>query len=159
MSVDEPSTVILRGTDQIEYKERQAAAELRPGMALEYADGDVLPHSTDGAGTPPRIAIERRARGMVADNSETAGTDRFDSYASGSTALYGQLDKGHQFWGLLAAGESVVDGDDLVSDGAGGYRALDTAGGDSADAPTVEAVETVDNSGGADYVRTRMEVK
>lgn len=159
MSPDTPSTVVLRGTDQIEYKERQAAEELRPGMNVEYADGDLQAHSTAGVGAGNRIVIERRARGMVADNPAVDGTDQFDSYAATETTLYGGLDKGHQYWGLLAAGESVTDGEPLVSDGDGGLRAVDGPGGESASDATVEAIEVVDNSGGAEYARVRVEVR
>lgn len=163
-----PDTVVLRGMDELEFDDNPGVGTIRPGMLLEREDNTVQPHSTDGGAAAPRFAVERGEFGMLADDTTTVPYEAsngivHDEYVDGETVWHAAFDKGQRVWGLLAPGEVVsATGDSrVVSDGAGGVRAIDTDGtapDDSAGVVVAEAVEDVDNSGGTEYVRVRLEV-
>lgn len=157
MSAKTPNTVVLRGVDELEYKERPANAEIRPGMLVERANDGVQPHATTDAFAKPMFAVERRYTGMLADDPDGLS----DTYSAGELTLFVNGDDGYQFYALLAAGEAVSDGTHLVSAGDGTLQAADYDGTapDTAPGSVVgQAIEAVDNAGGADPVRVRVEI-
>lgn len=159
-----PHTAILRGYDDLEYDDLPAAAEIRPGMLVERAGGEVQPHSTANGHAAPLFAVERRERGMLADDDGTifphglqTGVDN-SVYPAGETAVFAGFDKHHRVWGLIADGVAVAEDEPLVSNGDGTFRSIDEAGGETTENAIVRALEAVDNSGGTEPARVRLEV-
>jgi hypothetical protein len=150
----EPSTITLRGSDELEYRSAPASGEVRPGHLLEKSGQNVQVHSTAGAKTAPLIAIERRSVGMVADDPD----GEHDTYSDSESVLYVVPDSGYQFYGLLAGGETVAVGDQLVSAGDGTFRLLNSGNtGESHEDVIAEAAEAVDNSGSSSATRFRFQ--
>lgn len=144
-----PFGVIRYGRDEMvqhEHKLASGAADVEPGMLIERVDDGsgniaVQPHSSAGAIDEVYVAIEARGRGMSAlDSGYSDGGDSYVRYVKVS---------GGGINAKLAVGETVAIGDQLVSNGDGYFRALDTAGGDAADAGELEVASPVDNSGGS----------
>lgn len=165
-----PHTAILRGYDDLEFDDLPAAEEIRPGMLLERANGEVRPHSNDGGPAAPMFAVERRERGQLADDDGSIFPQELSTgvnnslYPPGDTVVFAGFDKLHRVWALLAPG-AVVEGDEesdtpdvLVSNGDGTFRPTDTAGGETDENAIVRALESVDNSGGTEPTRVRVEV-
>lgn len=158
-----PSTVVLRGQDELEYDTAPAAEAITPGMLLEQRGNSVGPHSTSGdQAAAPLIAIESRLFGMTADSPRA---DAFDTYNAGDNVWHAHFDTGHWAYGLLAPGETVdptsaTVENRVVSDGAGGFRVfdpVDTAANDDPSAILGEAIRTpVDNAAGTDYARFKV---
>ena len=149
-----PDKVLLRGQDQVEYKESPCeTAEIVPGMLCEQTGSGIAPHGTAGEAATPLFALVNFKHSMTME----------DAYAVGDLVWAGKGDKGHQFYGLLADGQTIdVSGGrvPLVSNGAGRLRAINTDGatGETADNTILEAIESVDNAGGAND-RIRVEVR
>lgn len=141
-------TILLNETDGIEYQTRGASAAITPGELVEYdgADG-AQAHSTDGGVAKPRFALEADRWGKTIDDDILADEE--------VTIAHGK--PGTRFYAFLAAGENVAADDALVSAGNGALRAYDEAGGDTGGNIIGTAYEAVDNSGGADPVRIRVE--
>ena len=144
-----PDKVLLRGYDEVEYKEGPAeVAAITPGMLCEQTGTGIAPHGTAGTAGQPLFALVNFKHSKTMD----------DAYNVGDLVFAGLGDKGHQFYALLADGQNVAAGDALTSDGTGRLRVVDTVGGEvDANAPVV-AVEAVDNTGGAND-RIRVEVR
>lgn len=158
-----PNTIILRGMDEVEYDDLPAAEEIMLGSLVERVDEQFQLQATDGVRVSPYIAVANRGLGHLPDDqqfpTEFNNQVRHDRYFAGDTVFVGKLDKGHQALVRLSDGNTVVDGDPLLPDGTGGFRAVDTAGGEAPDNSVFMAVEDVDNSGesdGADYLRAEV---
>lgn len=151
-----PSTVVIRGSDELEYRERTAnSGPVRPGHLVEQANGGLQPHSTAAEASAPLFAIERRYTGMLADDPDGLN----DEYKSSETVLYANFDGGYQVYALLASGNTVSDGTRLVSNGDGTLRPLNTSNtGETESAVVGEAVESVDASGASEPQRVRVQV-
>lgn len=141
-----PKTVLLKG-DPLPKEAVQASGQtITPGHLLErVANGEVQPHSGGGSLTPVRVAREMELVGNGID------TD----YQDGDTVLYYHARPGDEFYMLLAAGETVTDGDELESNGDG---TLVAQSGAEAGGKVVTAIEDVDASGASDPVRIKVEV-
>lgn len=164
MVFDAVLKTVRYGRDKISQHEEMAAAAIDVGMLVERTASGVQPHSTAAeVGATPMFCKERRSGGM----------EFGDSYPADEVAMAVTASAGAGLHGLLATGESVNHGDQLVSDGAGALRLLDTAGGDDVSAvlATVDTKEasinrpaaysestTVDNSGGSDPIAVPIEV-
>jgi len=90
-----------------------------------------------------------------------------DEYAAGDLAYYAQFDQGHEVWALLAPGAVATEGDPAESAGDGSLQPHTGTDVDEGGAATYtiednlvvgEFAEDVDNSGGAEPVRVRVEV-
>lgn len=168
----EPSTVILRGMDEVEYDDLPAAAEIRPGMLVEHVPGaeQVRPHSTAGGSASPLFAVEYRKFGMAADDSTVLPNlsgDVHDTYNAGDMTKFAAFDKAHRVWALVPAGATVNDGDFVESAGGGLVQTHDGTTVDQGGTGTVtisdnivvgKAIETVDNALGTAPARVRVEV-
>lgn len=107
---------------------------VKPGYALERNAGKVRPQSTAKKRTLVRIATENLLEGKSID----------DIYAIGDRVYYTDLKPGHEAQVRIPAGAAaIVDGDQLELAGDGTFRKL-TDG-----QAVVEAIESIDNSGGA----------
>lgn len=149
MSLDNrPSqAVVTKNSTEVVEDEGTAGAAITPGMLVERdVNGEVVPH-----GSPAMPAHE------FADLNTFAPSKGLED----ATEIGMRVDTGHPTAGvetqaLLADGESVDPETFLVSDGAGGVRAYDAAGGDDAAGIVARATETVNNTSGG-YVRVNME--
>jgi len=125
-------------------KEAAAAGAIIPGYLVELkADGELQAHST-GAGDINSLYIAK------ADDYIGKGID--EDYASGDQVRYEVGHNGEEYNMLLAVGESVTKDDLLESAGDGTLQA------DTGSAARLKAAETVDNSGGSEAVRIKVEV-
>lgn len=136
-------------------KEAPAAAVITPGELLEETSaGKVQPHSSAGGNCVPLIP---KAEDYIGNNID-------ESYSADDQVRYEVGYPGEEYYMFLAAGENVAEGDLLESNGAGAFQAhtLPTASGDSSDiyvdAARFKAAEVVDNSGGAEPIRIKVEV-
>lgn len=153
-----PLMTVRYGRDEMTRHEHQMASgssDIEPGMLVERVDDGsgnirVQPHSSAGAVDTVYVAIEARGRGMNATDGvySTTGDDyvRYVSPSGGGLNL------------KLATGETASIGDQLVSNGDGNLRVIDTAGGDAEDAGEFEVSDNVDNSGGSEAVFVPTEV-
>lgn len=143
----------------VAYDEADAAAALTPGNVLEYdAAGDVQRHST---ATGPWNRL-------FADLAIDPDKDKVDDYVAGERVRAFYAGAGMVVDALLAAGENAAVGDLLASDGAGALQVYTGQAVDEGGTATYtvyedsvivgEAVEAVDNSGGADPVRIQVRV-
>lgn len=136
--------VVSIGAHEVQWKEAPAAAVIRPGsiVALNSA-GALILNATTGLGAV-RVAAENDIFGKSID----------DNWAVGETVLYGHLESGMEFNGLVpAAAAAIVIGDYITFDAAGGVikGVQATAIG--------QAKEAVDNSAGGSAVRLLVAVK
>ncbi|MDL5361358.1 hypothetical protein [Halalkalicoccus sp. NIPERK01] len=141
---------VIAGPGEYQTHEREAAADVEMGHLVEYAaDGRVQPHSTAGGPGFTAFAIPFRSLGQTVDHTATYDADNDE----GERVKYAFPSPGTKVPGArLAAGESVTDGDPLVSAGDGTLQAA--AGDGTEDAAIVAyANESTDNSGGAEAVR------
>lgn len=173
VSKTDPDTILLHERDD-DVKEGEANGTVTPGDHLEL-DGiqtsranderQFVRNSSDGAKAAVRVALEYEKTGRGID----------DDYSSGDALEYKTLESGEEFFGFvfgggnaggtgtdLSANANISVGDRLVAYSGGGqdgtFRNLDTGNGDTEGAAVVEAVEAVDNSGGSDPARIRLEV-
>lgn len=147
---ESPNVIVLRGQDEVEYKEQPAdGAAITPGMVVERTANGIAPHGTDAGTVNPFVALGARKYGQTID----------EDWAAGDFVLYAGFDKGQQFYGLLGAGENVAVGDDLLSAGDGTLRARVGDGTEAGADAVGEVVEAVDNSGGTEAARVKVEVK
>lgn len=157
-----PHTVLLHGRDD-DRKDGEAGAAVTPGELIELdGTGGFQPHSsapatdTEGAAVP-RFALEYAKAGRGID----------DDYASGDHLEYRTCLTGDEVYAFLAAGEAVSEDDPLESAGNGALQLHDgSADSDTTTTQTyydgaivAHAAEGVDNSGGADPVRIKVEVR
>jgi len=135
-SYDTPKTVRLSGHDE-QHEAIGLTAVITPGMLVERAAGGVRRHSTAGGGAIPSVAVEDRQIG--------GGID--DDYAVGSQVTFGVFSLGSHVYALLASGQNVAEGIQLVSDGAGSLKIAAPAVG-AYDQVVARSLEAVNNTGG-----------
>lgn len=164
-----PETILLHGRDN-ERKDGEAAAAITPGELLEHAgtngEGELQfqPHSET-----PDLNGNGSARPLFAREYSHTGRTIDDDYAAGEHMEYHDGLPGDEVYAFIDAGETVSPGDPLESAGNGAlavHTGVTTVGDGSGTAnETVAddlvvgyAVEAVDNSGGTDPVRVRVEI-
>lgn len=145
-------TILLKGDGQ-RFEAKAAAGTIKPGHLLQLeSDGDVAIHAVAADNAPPYFALE----------NDHVGGEIDDLYASGDVVQYVHANRGAEIYALVAAAATaIVVGDYLESDGAGGLKkvATDAATDDTQRISVVaQAVEAVDNSGGASAARIRVRV-
>lgn len=102
--------IILRGIDQITFREDICNAAITPGMICNFNANDKLQkHGTSGGFGPPLVALE----------ADYIGNGVADAYAAGDRVPYADCNSGVIFWGHLASGQNVARGADLMSNGDG----------------------------------------
>ena len=160
-----PNTVILRGMDELEYKNDPADGDIRPGMLVERTANGVAPHGTAAGTAAPFFAVEWRKVGMLADEvgfpeELTSSTAINSVIESGNLVKFAGFDKGHQVWGLVPDGVNVPAYTPLVSNGDGTLRPINTGGatGEDDGSAVVQSIEAVDNTAGGEPARVRMEI-
>lgn len=142
--------IVRYGRQQTEQHEDAAdGAAVQTGHLVERTAAGVQPHSSAAAaGDPVLVAIDARDRGM----------EQGDQYDAGELVRYLHSGSGAGFHFVLAAGSdlatasnaNITDGDELVSNGDGTVRKLDTSKtGETEDSVLAIADEAVDNSGAA----------
>jgi len=101
-------TVIVKGNPLT--KEAEAGEAITPGHLVTLdSSNELIKHATAGGNAIPRFAIE---------NSDI-GDDVDDAYADGDNAKYVVARRGDEIQALLAASQTIVIGDALVSNGDG----------------------------------------
>lgn len=153
-----PKKILLKGTGPHLQKEADVAVDIFPGMLAEKdANGEIKPHSSAGGNCVPYIVKEQGYIGNGID----------DAYAVGDRATYIIPGKGEEVYAFLAAGENVDPTDVLESAGNGALQAhtpqnVDEGGANTftinLNAVKFKPVEAVDNSGGVERVRIKVEV-
>lgn len=114
--------------------ERLAAGTITPGDAVEVdANGEYQRYGTDGEDNP-RFAVARED-----ESNPDRGID--DDYAADNPVRAAYVYSGATARAMVAAGENISVGDDLVVGTGGKLRALDTAGGDTVNAIVARALE------------------
>lgn len=159
-------TITLHGRDS-DTKDGVANAVVTPGELLELAgtnsDGDrqLQPHSS-----APDLNGNGSAQPNFATEYSHTGGSIDDDYASGDHLEYRPCMAGDEVYAFIDAGQNVSEGAPLESAGNGAlqeHSGLNPAG-DGTDTMADDlivgyAVEAVDNSGGSDPVRIRVEVR
>ena len=143
------NTITIHQRDEHVY-DGMASAAVTPGELVELSgfDGDTptyAPHSGAGAGGGAFFAKEYSHTGMSVD----------DEYSAGDHMELRKGLTGERYYAFLSVGETVGEGDLLLSDGAGALE--EPAAGEEASA-ICQAYETVDNETGTDPVRIIVEV-
>lgn len=143
VSQTDPKTIELYGYGC--QHEEPAEAVITPGHLVErIANGNVQAHGTAGGAANTHFATEYALTGRSID----------DDYAAGDNVLFSTYQPGSGVYALVASGTAAIaDGALLQSNGDG---TLATAGVDSV--AVAQALEDVDNSGGSNPVRIRVEV-
>lgn len=142
------NTVTLKGSPI--RKEGVASAPIVPGQLVEFGgDNDLRPHSTAGGNARKAFAVEW-----------TPDKEINDPYQTGEQVMYVVAASGDEVYALLDAGQSVTKGDPLESAGNGNLRkhTPPSEGPVNVAAIVGFALETVDNTGGSQPVRIRVEV-
>lgn len=110
--------IVTKGYEYCVPKERAAGAAITPGMLVEIdAAGDIVPHAT---------AAQENAAVRVLYNAEDWGQDKTEDTPAGDQGKYVTAHAGVEVEVILAASQTVADGDKLVSNGDGTVRALNT---------------------------------
>ena len=151
-----PKTVLLGGEPR--HAEAPAAsANVTPGMLLLLTSAAaVRPHNVAGGAGPVMVAREADFIG--------ASIDDVYEYATSDLVPYYIGKSGDRFYMFLEAGANVAIGAKLESNGAGALQAVtapaETEGVVSSfgGQALVQALEAVNNSGGGDPVRIKVEV-
>lgn len=119
--------------------ERPAAETITPGDAIEVdANGKYQRYATDGEDNP-RFAIAREQ-----EANPDKGID--DDYAADEPVRGAYPYPGATERVLVAANEDIAVGDDLVINGSGKFRELNTGGGDTENAVVARALEAGNES-------------
>lgn len=139
----DPKTILLTGEGF--FYEAEASSVITPGMLVERSGLDVQAHATANGRGIAAFALENSDVGLDIDND----------YAIGDQVQFITAQDGSHVYAFLAAGQTVAAGDELVSDGAG---ALTTTTAATAAEIFARALEAVDNSGGVDPARIKVEV-
>lgn len=150
MAATNPSKILLKGEPN--RKERDAGGAITPGHMLQLdADGDVTVHGTAGGNTP----------GWFAEENDIAGDDLNHAYVTGEVTQIHAARPGDELYIYLAAGQNVIIGTYLESNGDGTLKAADetgdSAGLERTNSIVAMALEAVDLSASA-AVDTRMKV-
>lgn len=142
-SQDNPKIIHLRGEGL--QQEGAAAEVITPGAMVYRANGEFsLYDPTTFGSSAPTFAIEHRANGQTIKQA----------YEVGDQVLAVVPENGGRVYALLAAGKAVVSGDKLGSNAQGELRTLEGAG----EYAYGIAVDSVDNSSGAEAVHIRVDV-
>ena len=134
-----PNTIQLEGGGWTRDEALATAVVIKPGYMVErLAAGTVQAHSTEGGYAEVGIAIEDYLQGKT----------KTDAYAVSTKIFFNIQRRGTRYQSILKAGETIVIGDELISDGAG--RLIKN--GSEASGTTVEqiiarATEALDLSG------------
>lgn len=143
-SATTPKTIELYGHGV--QHEAVAAGAITPGMLVaRAAGGKVQAHAAEAGIAQPAFAIEYGFTG--------GGID--DAYAADDQVVFKVYTPGSGVYALLAAGEDAAENAYLVSNGDGTLKVLAAAEGGTVIA---QAIEAVDNTGGAGAVRIRVDV-
>lgn len=93
-------------------KEADAGGTITPGHLIDWSGADLVVHATAGGNAQKMFALEAD---LVGDGIEV-------DYAANGRVQYSVFQAGEEVYAWLAAGESVVKGDYLESNGAGLLR-------------------------------------
>jgi hypothetical protein len=105
------NTISVRGDYVLE--EHYAAATISPGNLLELdSDKKVKRHSNAGGAAEKAFALENSLAGEVIS----------DDYSSSERVRYGIFAPGSLVYALIADGEDIEIGDQLISDGSGNLK-------------------------------------
>lgn len=146
-----PNTIILRTSTPVLRKEGVAAGNILPGHLIAGPDSALVVHGAAGQNARKAFAVEY---------DPAKGID--DAYVTGDQVMYGIFKPGEEVYALVAAGAAAIaEGDALESAGDGTLRKQVTSAAtaeNARDSVVGYAREAVDNSGGADVARIRVEV-
>lgn len=144
-----PSTIRLKVSSGGHYEEARASVAITPGHLIK----------TDSAGTvAPHNVVLRYAEKMFAteDVNVLQGKGIDDVYAIDDLVSYVRALPGDKIYAWLKDGETIIKGDQLVSNGDGTLKKIVTA---AADYIVAIADEALDLAGGAAAAgRIRVEV-
>ena len=131
------NTIIVK-TFGRNYEERDAGeAGIYPGMLCKKdTDGDVIMHDTEGGRGECLIAIEDALQGKLVSTV----------YVLDYPVRLMIFRPGEEFCGLLAIGETISDGEQLISAGDGTFKSAADSGL-TIDAPICIAMEDEDTTG------------
>lgn len=106
----ENNTIVLIGQLRDNHEERRVATIVKPGYLMDTnADGKVIPAATRGAKGELYVAKEDYLQGKTIN----------DAYAVGDLCMIHKAKSGNKIALVLAAGENVAKGDQLISAGDG----------------------------------------
>ena len=131
--------------------ENTAGGAITPGHLIDQnSSGNDIVHATEGGWAPMQIAVEDALQGNTLSTA----------YASGALVKSRLLVKGDEFYGFIAAGESVTPATNLISAGDGTFKDESNASsGVTVKQILCRPTETVDNSAtGATATRCKMRV-
>lgn len=100
--------IVLRGYPEVD-EQNSASAAIPYGSLIEKSSGSWRVHSTAAGHAAKVFALER----------DELGKDITDSYASGERVKAGYCKSGDRINAIIASGETVTEGQELESDGAG----------------------------------------
>lgn len=130
--------------------EYEAHAAITPGMLIEVrSDGKVQKHGTEGGVALPMFALEDELQGKTID----------DDYSAESPVQCWVSVRGEEVYALLSHGESVDEGDFLVSKGDGTLKEADSVGGNDAGTIVAMALEDLDLSSSDLYTASGRRLK
>jgi hypothetical protein len=136
-------TIELYGTG-LQHEEVVTDAAVTPGMLVTRTATGVRPHNVAAGTASPTFALENGAVGRGID----------DAYTVGEQCIYKAFAVGSGIYALAhAGGAAIAVGAYLKSAGDG---TLELAGADQV--AVAQALEAVDNSGGATPVRIKVEI-
>ena len=140
-----PKCILVAGCPK-QFEALAGESNIKPGMLLELTSaGAVVSHNSSSATKGPL---------RVAREAEYIGASIDDTYDSGDTVPYYNMQPGDRFYALLAAGEDVAIGASLMSN-ADGYLAAQT----STNPVRAIALEAVDNNPGTNSAPARILVE
>lgn len=106
----ENNTIVLIGQLHDNHEERRCASIVKPGYLMDTnADGKVIPAATYGAKGELYVAKEDYLQGKTIN----------DAYAVGDLVFIHKAKSGNKIALVLAAGQNVAKGDQLISNGDG----------------------------------------
>ena len=132
----------IHGKGGYRRDEKVAVSAITPGMLVELTSADeVQPHSTEGG----------RAELIVAEEDALQGQIVTHAYEADEIVTLAIADPGSEWQMLIASGETITIGEQLISAGDGTLKALDNATSASAVAQVVAvALETSQTAAGED---------
>lgn len=141
-SAQNPKTIELYGYGV--QHEATALGTITPGMLVERAAGGVQAHGTAGGPANTAFANEYALTGGTIDRD----------YASDDQVIFTTYNPGAGIYALVADGATAITEGALLASAGDGTLAV--AGDD--EVVVAQALEAVDNSGGASAARIRVEV-
>lgn len=142
-SATNPKTIELYG-HCIQHEAEVTDAAVTPGMLVTRTAGGIRPHNVAGATASPSFAVEYGLTGRGID----------DAYAIGDQAMFKTYAAGSGVYAWVAAGATAITENAYLASAGDGTLAV--AGLD--EVIVAQAREAVDNSGGADLARIRVEI-